>query len=125
MSARILCPAVEAFGCDVGEGADGVAGLGQPRVIGGASDAEINQISEVAVVEQDVGWLDVAVDQPDVMGGMQGFGDLVDDADRAGGFQRAVGEHRGQVAALDQPHAHEEPAVDLAVVVDRDDVGGF
>ena len=64
------------------------------------------------------------MDQPNLMGSMQGFGDLADDAHRAGGFQRAVGQHGGQVAALDQPHTHKQSAVDLPVVMDRDHMRG-
>jgi hypothetical protein len=64
------------------------------------------------------------VDQPDLVGGMQGFGDLFDDAHRAGRFQRPVGEHGLQVAALDQSHTHEQSTVDLPIVMDRDHVRG-
>jgi len=60
----------------------------------------------------------------DLVGGMQGFGDLVDDAHRAGRFQRPVGLHGLQVAALDQPHTHERSTVDLPIVMDRDHVRG-
>jgi hypothetical protein len=54
---------------------------------------------------------------------MQCLGYLVDDAHRAWGFQRAVGENRLQVAALDQSHVDVEAAIDFAVMMDGNDVG--
>ena len=50
---------------------------------------------------------DVAVNQPDLVGSVQGFGDVADDARRPGGFQWTVGQDGGKVTAFDQPHAHE------------------
>ena len=79
--------------CDVLEGADRVAGLGHSRFVGGAGDPEINQVGEVVLVEQDVGRFDVAVQQTDLVGGVQGLGDPLDDAHRPRRLQRPVGQH--------------------------------
>ena len=64
------------------------------------------------------------MDQPDLVSGMQGPGDVVNDAHCAGGFQRPVGQHGVQIAARDQPHAHEQSTVDLPVVIDRNHMWG-
>jgi hypothetical protein len=50
---------------------------------------------------------------------MQCLGYLADDVHCAGRIKRTVGQHRVQVAALDQPHIDVEAAVDFAVVMDR------
>ena len=57
------------------------------------------------------------------MGGVQCGGDLLDDVDGAFGSSGPVLEQGVQVDAVDEPHGDVEPAVDLADVVDRDDVG--
>ena len=46
-----------------------------------------------SLVEQNVGRFDVAVHQPDLVGGVQGFGHLLDDAHRPRRLQRPVGQH--------------------------------
>ena len=119
----LFCPVVETLRRDVLERADRVARLRHPRFIDRAGNAEVNQIGEVVGVEQDVGRLDVTVDQADFVGGIQRAGDLLDDPDRACGIQRPVCQYGFQVAALDQAHVHIQLAVDFAVMVDRDDVG--
>jgi hypothetical protein len=63
------------------------------------------------------------VDQAVVVGGVEGVGDLADQVDRAAGVHRPVLQGLAQVGAVDQAHVDVEPAVDLAEVVDRDDVG--
>ena len=63
------------------------------------------------------------MDEPRVVRGVEGRGDLRDERDRPPAGERSVlGEERTEVPALDQAHVEEQPAVDLAVVVDRDDV---
>ena len=57
------------------------------------------------------------------MGGVERAGDLAADVDRAVGTQAAVApQDRGQVLALDELHGEVEHPVDLAGVVDGDDV---
>jgi len=79
--------------CDVLERADRIARLGQPRFIRSPGDPEIDQVSEVVAIEQDVGRFDVAVHQPDLVGGVQCLGDPLDDAHRPRGLQRPGGQH--------------------------------
>ena len=91
------------------------------RFPGGAGDAEVDQVGEVVLSDQDVGGLDVAVHQPDPVRGVQRRGDLLDDPDGAAGA-RSIGDDSLQVATFDQPHVHVQAAVDLTEVVDRHDV---
>ena len=113
----------DAFGRHVGPGADHARFLRQRGLTGGAGDAEVDQVREVVLGDQDVGRLDVAVHQADLMCRMQRRSDLVDDADGTRRVQPAVSDDRVQVLALDQPHRDEESPVDLTEVVDRHYVG--
>src|SRR4051794_32902926 len=74
-------------------------------------------------VNLDVGRLDVAVHQPDLMGAVQCRGDLLDDVDCAVGIEWAGVQEVRKFVTGDQPHCDIEPAVDLADVVNRYDVG--
>jgi hypothetical protein len=51
----------------------GVARLGHSRLIHRTGDAEINQISEIVAIEQDLGGFDVAVEQTNLVGSMHSF----------------------------------------------------
>ena len=92
-------------------------------VVGGARDAEVDEVREVVVVHQDVGRFDVAVHQPGLVGVVQRRRDLLDDRHRARRVERSGVEQGLQVDAVDQPHGHVQATVDLADVVDRHDVG--
>ena len=97
----------------------------RPCLAGGAGQPEVDQVDEVAVGDQDVGRLDVTVDQTGVVGGVQRRGHLLDhrDGEAPGPSGLSVSrQHRPEVATLDEPHVQVEPAVDLAVAVDGDDV---
>ena len=60
--------------------------------------------------------------QPLGVRGVEGVGHLGEHVDRPLRRQRAAPQQRGEVDALDEPHVQEQPAADLAVVVDRDHV---
>ncbi len=107
----------------VGEGADRGAGAGQLRRSGRAGDAEIDEVGEVVLGHQDVRRFDVAVHEPDAVGGVEGGGDLFHDRYRALRRQRTVCEQFGDGMAVDQPHGHIQAVVDLAEIMDGDDVG--
>ncbi len=78
----------------------------------------------VGVAEQDVRGLDVAVDDPARVRGVERAGDLGDDVHRAAGVETAGGaDERPQVRAVDVAHGDVERALVLARVVDRDHVG--
>ena len=113
----------EAFGSHVGERADDRAGLGQ---LGGrdvVGDAEVDQVDEVAPGHQRVGWLDVAVHQPDGMRGVQRGGQLLNDVHGPWRAHRAVApQQTGYVDALDDRHRQIQSTVDFAGLINRDDV---
>ncbi len=92
-------------------------------VVCGAGDAEVDEVGEVVGVHQDVGRFDVAVHQSDLVGAVQCQRDLLDDRHRALRVHRPGVDQCLQVRAVDQPHGHIEPVVDLPDVVDRHDVG--
>ncbi len=105
----------------IGHRAHGVATLGECGVGGGAGKAEVDQVDELPVGHQDVGRLDVAVDQPHLVCRIQCCRNLFDHRDGALRVQPSavVADVLQQVAALDQAHVDVESAVDLAVAVDR------
>ena len=61
--------------------------------------------------------------EADLVCSVERRGDLLDDLHRPRLIQRAVGQDVLEVVALDQPHIDIQPSLDLAEVVDRDDVG--
>ena len=66
------------------------AGASQSGFLGGARNPKVDEVGEVGFGDQDVGRLDIAVDQPNLVGGMQRRSDLLNDPDCAGWWQRAV-----------------------------------
>ncbi len=85
-------------------------------------NAEVDQIGEVVFADQHVGRFDVAVHQSRHVCRVQRRSDLLDDPHRPGAVQRPIIEQGLQVAAVDQPHRHVQPPVDLANVMNRHDV---
>ena len=76
-----------------------------------------------AAIDQHVAGLDISVDQADRVCGVERAGELLDDPDRDWGGEPALGaDQRLQVAAGDVAHRDVVDAVDLARVVDREDV---
>ena len=87
-----------------------------------ARQAEVGQVGVLAA-EQDVGGLDVAVDQPGRVRGVERARDLVDDQRRPQRVQPALGAQQlVQVGARHPAHHEVQPAVLLARLVDRDHV---
>ena len=82
-----------------------VSGRRQRVSSAGAGDAEVDEVGEVVLRRQHVGRFDVAVHQPYLVGGVQGFGDLFDDVHRAVGWQRSGLSSVCRSHAVDQPHA--------------------
>jgi len=73
-------------------------------------------------LQQDVGRLDVAVDDPSAVRRVQRRRDLFDDGHRALRIDGATVEDLGQGRAADMSHGDVEDAVRLAGLVHRDDV---
>ncbi len=76
----------------------------------------------LVLVEQDVSRLDVAVDESARVCRVERSGSLLGDPDRTSRLQWAIAKQLLQVGAVDEPHGQVELAVDLAGVVDGDDV---
>ncbi len=75
-------------------------------------------------VDEDVRRLDVAVDEAGRVGGVEGGGDTGEQGGGAIGVEAVPGgEAGGEVAAADQPHRDEHPALGLPGLEDGDDVG--
>ena len=114
---------MELLGRHVVDRAEEVARGRQVRV--GAREARQAEVGQVGVLtaEQDVGRLDVAMDQPRRVRGVQRARDLVDDQRRPQRVQPALGAQQlVQVGAGHPAHHQVQPAVLLACLVDRDDV---
>ena len=120
---------LDLLGRGVLDGADEDPG---PRQVGRARllrDAEVRQVDVLGGLgDQDVRGLDVAVDQVVVVGGVERARDLLEHEERATDAQAPLlPQERAQVGPVDVPHRDVEQtvgvaAVDLAGVVDRDDV---
>ncbi len=119
--------ALRLFGREVRGRAHHRAGLGEVRLhrsVEGAGDAEVGDLHRPVRADQDVGRLDVAVDEPGGVGEPEGGGDL-------GGYLRrllrrevAVGaQDVGQRAPIDVLHGDEVRRGVLAPVEHVDDVG--
>ena len=97
---------------------------GQPAVrLDPLGQAEVGDLRLALPVEQDVGRLEVAVDDAALVGVVDGLGHLGHQPGRLARRQRAVGGLLGQAAALDEAHAEVVLALVLADLVDRHDVG--
>ena len=81
--------AEELLGRHVGDGPDGAAGPGQAGLAGDLGQAEIGDPGDALLRDEDVGRLDVAVDDAVRMGGGQAVGDLGGEGERLGGGYRA------------------------------------
>ena len=118
-------PAADLLGRHEVHRPDPAAGRGQPAFGEGvAREAEVAEVDLVVGAEQDVRGLDVAVDEPRVVRGVQRVGDMGHERRRVLRRERpGGGDTLAQIVAVDEPHGDVRPSVALAVVVDRDDVG--
>ena len=120
----------ELFGRGVRNGSHGHVGSGQiVRVTDAPGDPEVRQhdslIGGSGVGQQDVGGLDVAVEQSSIVGVVECVGDGRDDPHHV--FRRhsvrvALRQEPVRVGAVDVVHRDPELAVDIAAVVHLDDV---
>ena len=89
-------------------------GLGEPK---------IRQLRQAVFREQDVGWLDVAVDDPEFMGLGEAVAELASEVYGLLERQCPVATPVEEAAAVHVFHDQERPVGSAAVVVDLDDVG--
>ena len=111
------------LGRHVCRGADHLAvQRGKPIGTGQLCQSEIGEEGLSSGVDQDVRWLDIAVDHAALMGVFQRIGQR-GDPDRSLPEARPVGRQLvGEVLSLDQRADQVRLAIDLAGIVDRDDV---
>ena len=76
----------------------------------------------IALSDQDVLGLDVAMDQPGPVRGVERIGDLSEQAHGAPGVERVVEDQLLERGPRDQAHGQEQAVVALAGLVDRNDV---
>jgi hypothetical protein len=81
---------VEPFRRHVIDGADGSPGGRQPGVAPGFGDAEVNEVGEIGLGDDDVVRLDVSMHQPLGMCRIQRSGNLPDDGNRPRRLQRPL-----------------------------------
>ena len=103
-----------------------LAGLGQRHPLGGAGDAEVGDLDPAVGRDEQVGRLDVAVDDAGGVGGADRVGGLRHQVARRLGVQRPVRRASAPRAAGRRPapspgRAGVRPSAVLAVVVDRGD----
>jgi hypothetical protein len=108
----------------VEDGSQGAPVLGELFRSEQLGDAEIEDLHRPAVRHQDVGGLDVAVDDPQLVSPRQPLGDLGGDVEGAVERQGAAGDLLLQRLPGVVGHGHEHPAVrGLVDLVDDADVG--
>ena len=112
------------LGRDVVERADRGPVAGDLVLLGQVDrQPEVGQLGGAVAGDQDVVGVDVAVDQPLLLGVLQPQRDLPDQPGGGGRGDRAVlGDDRADVLALDVLHHEVALAVGLALVVDPDEV---
>ena len=115
---------LDLLGGDVGRCAQDGAGLGGLRLSAQLlGDAEVGEVGVALLIEQDVGWFEVAVDNALLVGGFQGGGDLVD---QSGSVVRLPGARAVERSCQRSPfhQAHDQVgALGIAPeVVERHDV---
>ena len=94
------------------------------RLVEGTRNTEVGQKDSLIVgTEQEVGGLDVAVQQVAAVRVVQRLGHLADDGDRALRGHAPFAQLLVGVAAGHQLHGHPQLTVGLTAGVDRDDVG--
>ena len=123
VGAGVHRPALELLRREIGGRADGGPRPLRRSVVEPPRQPEVGEIDVLRAVEQDVRRLDVAVHETARVRGVERCGDLRADGDRPGRLERALrSEQRAKVGAVHEPHREIDTAVDVAGVVDRDDV---
>jgi hypothetical protein len=118
-----IAPVWVSFGGHVGRGAEDRARLGELAVaLDAPRQPEVGDVCLALLVEQDVGRLQVAVEDAAHVRMMHCFGRRRHQARRGAGVVAILPQPAGQAAAGDQLHAEVALPLVLAHLVDRDDV---
>ena len=111
------------FGGDVEGGGPDFAGL-IAAAIDEEGEAEVHDFGGAGFGEEDVGGFDVAMDEGELLGGAEAFGDFAADAEGFGFFEVAfAADALLEGAAADELHGDVEVALVVADGVELDDVG--
>ena len=100
-----------------------LAGLGHPRVVVPLGQPEVGQVGVVAGADEHVLGLDVAVDEPFDVRGVERLGHLREQPQRPPVVELAAHDQVLERRSLDHAHREEQPAIGLTGLVDGDDVG--
>ncbi len=142
IAASVEIFAADLFGRHVGDGAERAAGAGEmlfPRTLrccgvgngvgadgGGARnfcETEVENFGGTPLGDENVGGLDVAVNDSRVVSGVEGVGAVDADFEEEFDFQRVRGDEVLERSAVEKFHGDEGAAVVFADVVDGTDVG--
>ena len=106
----------------VSVGADGAATAGDGASVGQLRQAEVEHLDVIAVGDEQVGRLDVAVDDAAAVRGVERLGDLDREVEHPRGRQRSFFDQLLDGPPFEQLHHDERLPVVLAELVDRADV---
>ena len=142
VAASVEIFAADLFGRHVGDGAERAAWAGEmffPRTLrcrgvgngvaadgsgaGNFGEAEVENFRVAALGDEDVGGLDIAVNDAGVVSGVEGVGAVDADFEEAFEFERVRGDDVLERGAVEKFHGDEGAAVVFADVVDGADVG--
>jgi hypothetical protein len=90
-------------------------------LVGDAGDPEVRDAGEPVRVEEDVRWLEVAMDDASAVGDIERTSDAAKDRERIIEGERPAGEPVGERTAVHRLHHEERLAIVLAEVVDADE----
>ena len=80
-------------------------------------DPEVRNLDLASAGQQEIGRLDVAMDEPGLMSGVQARSGLSDDVHDPLRVKRTVGQHVRQRGSVDQLHDKERPELCVALVI--------
>ena len=121
-TAGLTLPPWSCSGGHVGGRAEHRVGVGDVGALDGLRDAEIGQLHRPVAAQQDVGRLDVAVDDAGGMGVVERIRDRTHDLHRAARLDRAARQDVGERLTVHVFHDEKHGFVVLVDVEDRDEV---
>ena len=123
IAAEILGLVVEFFWGEIVGGAPDFA-VGEFAFFGGSGETEVDDFSDLIVIEEDIAWFDIAMDETGLVSGAEALGDLDTDAEGLGfGKFGVLGNALIESALLDEFHGDVEATVVRTRGVNLDDMG--